>query len=179
MKVWIALLRGINVGKNVLSMKELELILEGAGCRDIKTYIQSGNVVFRHVSADNERLAARLQSAVAKGCRFQPRVLLLDRAKLKKAIAANPFPRAAESPKALHLLFLFASPTKPDFQALDRIKVGHEAFSLKGKVLYLYTPDGLGNSRLAQRIAPQLGVEATARNWRTVNAILELANSYE
>ena len=179
MKVWIALLRGINVGKNVLSMKELVRILAKAGCRDVKTYIQRGNVVFRHLSVDAERLAARLHSAVAKGCCFQPRVLLLDRAELKKAIAANPFPQAAENPKALHLLFLFARPTKPDLQGLYRIKVGHEAFSLKGKVLYLYTPDGFGNSQLAQRIVPHLGVEATARNWRTANAILELATSYE
>jgi uncharacterized protein (DUF1697 family) len=179
MKVWIALLRGINVGKNLLSMKELVMVLERAGCRDVNTYIQSGNVAFRHASADAERLAARLHSAVAKGRGFQPRVLVLNRAELKKAIAANPFSQAAEDPKSLHLFFLFARPPKPDFEALNRTKVGREAFALKGKVLYLYTPDGFGDSQLARRVVPHLGVEATARNWRTVNALLDLANSYE
>src|SRR5262245_15700021 len=179
MKVWIALLRGINVGKHLLSMKELVVALERAGCRDVKTYIQSGNVVFRHASADAARLAARLQSAVAKACSFHPSVLVFNRAELKKAIATNPFPQAAENPKSLHLFFLFARPPKPDLQALDRTKAGREAFVLEGKVLYLYTPDGFGNSRLAQRVVLNLGVEATARNWRTVTAILELANSYE
>jgi uncharacterized protein (DUF1697 family) len=179
MRVWIALLRGINVGGNLLPMKELVAVLEKAGCRDVRTYIQSGNVVFRHAMIDAERLASRLHSAVSKGRSFQPRVLVLDRANFKRAIAANPFPKAVKEPGSLHLFFLVARPSDPDLETLNRTKVRREAFALKGQVFYLHTPDGFGTSRLAQRAVRHLGVDATARNWRTVNAVLELANSYE
>jgi uncharacterized protein (DUF1697 family) len=179
MKPWIAFFRGINVGGNLLSMKELVAVLDKAGCREVKTYIQSGNAVFRHAIPDAARVATRVQSAVAKGRSFEPRVLVLDHAELKKAVTSNPFPEALSAPKSLHLFFLAARPRSPDIEALNNAKAGREAFVLKGKVFYLHTPDGFGTSRLAQRAERYLGVDATARNWRTVNAVLELANSYE
>lgn len=180
MKTWVALFRGINVGgKHLLPMKDLKELLERDGCTDVKTYIQSGNVVFRSALTDPARVAARLASAVAGSRGFEPRVLVLTRKDLEKAVAANPFPSADENPKSLHLFFLAEKPDRPDTDGMDHVKARSEAFVLTDKVLYLHTPAGFGISKLAQRTERLLGVEATARNWRTVSTILALVSAYD
>ena len=180
MKTWIALLRGINVGgSHLLPMKELSAVFEKAGCRDVKTYVQSGNVVFRSPMSDASRLSAHLLAAVSAGRGFAPSVRVVDPSELKRAVAANPFPKATAEPGTLHLLFLFGTPKPANLESLNGIKAKSESFALRGRVLYLHTPDGLGRSKLGQRLERSIGVEATARNWRTVSALLALAASYE
>ena len=177
MKTYIALFRGINVGGNhMLPMKELKVVLEKNGCVDVQTYIQSGNVILRTPS-DAAGLAKRLTAAVSKSHGFEPRVLLLTRAEMESAAAANPFPEGADNPKSLHLFFLAEKPTKPDLKGIDAIKTKSERFELKDRVLYLFTPEGFGTSKLAGRIEKLLGVEATARNWRTVTTLNEMVRS--
>src|SRR5262245_6606627 len=118
MKTYIALFRGINVGGyNMLPMKQLKLLLERNDCVDVRTYIQSGNVIFRCASSDTGRLAKRLAAAIAKSHGFEPRVLVLKLAELEEAAARNPFPEADENPKTLHLFFLTEPPAKPDLKA--------------------------------------------------------------
>ena len=91
-KVYIALLRGINVGgSHMLPMKDLKLLFEQNGCIDVQTYIQSGNVIFRSAISDTGRLAKQVTSAVSKGRGFEPRVLVLTRSELERAAANNPF----------------------------------------------------------------------------------------
>jgi uncharacterized protein (DUF1697 family) len=176
MKTYIALFRGINVGGNhMLPMKELKVVLEKNDCQDVRTYIQSGNVILNSPS-DAAQLAKRLTAAVSKSHGFAPRVLLLSRAELARAAAANPFPGAAENPKNVHLFFLDGVPKNPDLKALEALKTKTEAFALKGRVFYLHTPDGFGTSKLAARAMKFLGVEATARNWRTVTTLLEMVS---
>lgn len=176
MTTYIALFRGINVGgNNRLPMKALTQVLERNGCVDVRTYIQSGNVILSTAETDAGRLATRLQAAVAKSHGFAPRVLLLTRRDLERAAAANPFPEADAFPKSLHLFFLTEPPPKPNLEALDALKTTTERYLLKGKVFYLHTPDGFGRSKLAERAERLLGVDATARNWRTVTTLLEMA----
>ena len=79
---------------------------------------------------------------------------------------------AAENPKSVHLFFLNDAPTKPDLKSLEALKTKTEGFALKGRVFYLHTPDGFGTSKLAARAGKLLGVEGTARNWRTVTTLL-------
>jgi uncharacterized protein (DUF1697 family) len=178
MKTWIALFRGINVGGNkLLPMKQLAALLEKAGCRGVKTYIQSGNVVFRSPMSDASRMAARLRAAVMAGRGFEPTVVVLNRSELQRAIAANPFPQADSNPKSLHLFFLADRPRSPDLESMNAIKAKSEAFALKGRIFYLYTPEGFGTSKLAARVEQCLGVEVTARNWRTVSAVRDLATA--
>lgn len=178
MKTCIALLRGINVGgSHLLPMKELKAVVEKNGCVDVQTYIQSGNVVFRSAIADVSRLAKQLTAAVSRSHGFEPRVLVLTREELERAAAGNPFPEADENPKSLHLFFLAERPAKPDLKGFEALKTKTERFALKGKILYLLTPDGFGASKLAQRAERLLGVEATARNWRTVTTLLDMANA--
>jgi len=175
MKTYLALFRGINVGgNNMLPMKELKALLEKNGCEGVRTYIQSGNVILNSSTSDVASLAKKLSAAVAKSHGFEPRVLLLTRAELERAAAGNPFPGAAENPQSVHLFFLDGAPKKPDLNALEGLKTKTESFALKDRILYLHTPDGLGRSKMAARVAKCLGVQATARNWRTVTTLLEM-----
>jgi uncharacterized protein (DUF1697 family) len=173
--LWLALLRGINVvGKNTVPMKALASALENAGFQSVRTYIQSGNIVFRSTRGDAGSLAARIQRLVKREFGCAPAVLVISKAKLAAAIRANPFPEAQRNHKLLHLYFFDSPPTAPDVDSLQRIDAGREAFALVGGVFYLWTPDGFPDSVLRSRVERCLGVPATARNWRTVNELLKL-----
>lgn len=175
---YIALFRGINVGGNKLvPMKELKEVLEQNGCVDVQTYIQSGNAIFRSGLSDAARLAKRLAAAILKSHGFEPRVLVLTRDELESAAAGNPFREVDENPRSVHLFFLAERPKKPDLKSLETLKATSERFHLKGSIFYLHTPDGFGVSKLAQRAERLLGVDATARNWRTVTTLLEMAKA--
>lgn len=174
----IALLRGINVGgKSKLPMRELTAMLPGLGLENIQTYIQSGNVVFQTDRVDLAELAAEIGTAVSQSHGFTPKVMLLETHRLEEAVAANPFPQGESEPKALHFYFLETVPEAPDLAALAALKTDREQFQLIDAVFYLYAPDGIGRSRLAEKVERALGVSATARNWRTVSKIMALATA--
>ena len=178
MTTWIAFLRGINMGgHHKLPMKALTALLVQLGCADVRTYIQSGNAVFRHKQGDATRLGPRIAGAIGEAHGFEPHVLLITPERLERAVAANPFPQAEAAPKSLSLFFLSRVPERPDLEALERIKTPTEAFVLDGTTFYFLAPDGFGRSKVAARAEALLGVEATARNWRTVTTVLELAQS--
>lgn len=175
MKSWIAFFRGINVGgKNTLPMKALVGVLEDLGLSDVRTYIQSGNAVFRATKGSAEHWERAIGAAVEAHFGMSPRILVMDAAALAAAVAANPFPAAESDHKTLHLYFLADTPTSPDWAGLDGVKSASEAYALIGRVFYLHAPEGIGRSKLAARAERLLGVEATARNWRTVQAVLAL-----
>jgi uncharacterized protein (DUF1697 family) len=176
MKTYIALIRGINVGSSKrVSMNELKGLLVKDGCVDVRTYIQSGNVVFR--SRDEAvSLSKQLTAAVCRACGLEPMVMILTRDELERAAAANPYTDADTNPKSVHLFFLTERPVRPDLKSLEALRTT-ERFTLKGKVFYLHTPEGFGTSKLAQRVERFLGVAATARNWRTVRTLIDMAGS--
>lgn len=172
---WLALLRGINVvGKNKVPMRALARAFETAGFQSVRTYIQSGNVVFGSSSSDSLALAGQIERLVERKFGCAPTVLVISKAELAAAIRGNPFPGAHENHKLLHVYFLAARPKSPDIDALARLDAGREAFELKGAIFYLWTPDGFADSVLRSRIERCLGVPATARNWRTVNELQKL-----
>ena len=178
MKTHFALLRGINVGGNTrVAMSELTGLFEELGCTRVKTYIQSGNVVFCHATATPDRLATELTAKLSKKYGFAPSVLVLTERELASAASANPFKAAEDDPRSVHLFFLAERPKNPDRTALEALRTKTERFAIKDKVLYLHTPDGFGRSKLAQRAERLLGVMATARNWRTVTTLVEMARS--
>lgn len=180
MVAWILLLRGINVGgKNVLPMKELVQDLEALDLRDIKTYIQSGNAVFRTSREDPGAMGSQIATRIEDRHGFRPDVLLLSADHLKSAIDANPYPQAGADPKTLHLFFLASEPAAPDIEALSAAKSPSEQFHLADRVLYLHAPEGIGRSRLAAKAEKLLGVAATARNWRTIQKLWEMASAME
>jgi uncharacterized protein (DUF1697 family) len=92
-------------------------------------------------------------------------------------VSSNPFPDAESEPSRLHLFFLAAAPENPDLDLIEALRAETERFALTGDVAYLHAPDGIGRSKLAARMERALGIAATARNWRTVGKVLEMARS--
>ena len=120
MNVYIALLRGINVGgSNRLPMKDLTQLFERCGCAEVQTYIQSGNVVFRSTDANAGQLANRVTAAIAKARGFAPRLLVLSRTELERAAAGNPFPEADGDPQRVHLFFLVEAARAANLNAMN------------------------------------------------------------
>ncbi len=176
MNKYVVLLRGINVGgRNSLPMKELVALLEELGCRDIKTYIQSGNVVLKGSEAATSTLPDNLRLEVERRRGFTPHVLLMPVEAFERAIKANPFPEAESTPRSLHVGFLDTDPPNPDLEKLEEIKKDGERFQLIEKAFYLHAPDGIGRSKLAANAERALGVPMTLRNWRTVAKVREIA----
>jgi uncharacterized protein (DUF1697 family) len=174
MSTWIALLRGVGGGIRPLSMRELTVALEGIGLKDVRTYIQSGNVVFSSTRSA-ERLAGEIERCIEQKFGFHSRTFVLSVPELQRAARGNPFPQADEKPQTLHLFFLAQPAKAAQLDAMNELKTKSEQFVLKKNVFYFYTPDGFGISKLAAKAGRLLGVETTARNWRTVGKLLELA----
>jgi uncharacterized protein (DUF1697 family) len=175
MDIYAALLRGINVGgHNKLPMLTLIKILEGLGAQSVKTYIQSGNVVFQCKEVDTIEFANAISLEIEKKCGFAPKVLLLTADDLDNAIDENPFPVPEGDASALHLGFLAAEPENVNIEKLTSLKTESEHYCLTPKVFYLYAPDGVGKSRLAAAAEKIIGVDVTDRNWNTVCKLREM-----
>lgn len=175
MPSWVLLFRGINVGgNNLLPMKALVLILQNLGFDAVKTYIQSGNVVFRASKLPAKNIVSKIAAAIEKDFGFNPKILLLSAVDLHDIVAENPFVADAAEPKMLHCFFLSEAPGDPDVKGLDAILGEDEAYLLTERALYLHAPQGIGRSKFAQRAEKLIGVSSTARNWRTVSKIVEM-----
>lgn len=178
MNTWISLLRGINVGgENIVPMKQLRELLEGIGCENVMTYIQSGNCVFRSSECDARTISSHIAKGMKKQFGFKPGVMTLSKEMLQTAIRENPYAKeGAAEPKSVHFYFLDEPATPPDMDALDIIKKASEKFALAETVFYLFAPEGIGRSRLAAQAEAKLGIAATGRNQRTVAKLAEMAS---
>lgn len=174
MTTYVALLRGINVGgRNSLPMKELSALFAELGCRDTKTYIQSGNAVFRS-SERSEKLARAISNEINRRHGFKPHLLLLDRTQFEQAITNNPFKNEPPDSRTLHFGFLDTIPEAPDLEGITALKSPTEQFALVDHVFYLLAPDGIGRSKLAARSEKLLGCPMTDRNGRTVSKLMSM-----
>jgi uncharacterized protein (DUF1697 family) len=177
----IALLRGINVGGNKkLPMAELRELVTELGHRDVRTYVQSGNVVFTAASPDAsaERVAAEIEAAIERRFGFGARITIRTRDELAAVIAADPFKGVADREKAYHVFFLAEEVSGEGLDELDADSFLPERWALRGRELYVWTPDGIGTSPLAKKLSEKrIGTRATARNWRTVRTLLEMADA--
>ncbi|MEU6147232.1 DUF1697 domain-containing protein [Streptomyces sp. NPDC047081] len=175
---YAALLRGINVGgKKKLPMAELRQLMEGLGYEGVRTHLQSGQAVFATGHGDEASLAAELTQAIEKRFGFSVDVIVRDHAYLKAVAEACPFPAAELEPKQLHVTYFSAPVDAQRFAEIDREAYLPEEFRLGDRELYLYVPEGLGRSKLAEHLAkPRInkGVIATTRNWNTVLKLVEL-----
>ncbi|SES46453.1 Uncharacterized conserved protein, DUF1697 family [Streptomyces sp. yr375] len=178
---YAALLRGINVGGNKkVPMAELRTLLSGLGLGDVRTYLQSGQAVFSSGHGDEESLAAEIGAAIEKHFGFGVDVIVRDHAFLK-AVADNcPFPAAELEGKQLHVTYFSGPVDEERYAGIDRDAQLPEEFRLGDRVLYLYVPDGLGRSKLAEQLAkPRVtkGLIATTRNWNTVVKLVEMTQA--
>ncbi|TIS94602.1 DUF1697 domain-containing protein [Mesorhizobium sp.] len=175
-KIFVALFSGINVGGNrMVKMAELRSFFEELGFRDVATYVQSGNVVFRSAKGDAATLTKQLETAFEKKWGFHSRIMVRDLGWFERLVAENPYPEVAGEPTKLHAYVLEREPTPEETARLSEKCTGPERFEIRGDVLYLHAPEGLGKSVFANLIPRTLKVPGTARNWRTVLALLELA----
>ena len=176
MTVWAALLRAVNVGgTGRLPMPQLREMLAGLGLRDVQTYIQSGNAVFRS-DLDAETLSAQIGDAIAGRFGFRPPVVMLSQAELEAALAANPFAALAQDARAQHAFCMDRPLTGAEFAAVSAAVVAGEALFTQGRVLWLHLPAGIGRSGVARR-AMGLKQPVTARNLTTMLAIAALART--
>ncbi|WP_320776922.1 DUF1697 domain-containing protein [Streptomyces sp. CRN 30] len=175
---YAALLRGINVGgKKKVPMAELRALLESLGHGAVRTHLQSGQAVFTSGHGDEESLAAEVTGAVERRFGFAVDVIVRDHAYLRSVVDACPFPAAELEPRQLHVTYFSAPVDEERFAGVDRSAHLPEEFRLGDRALYLYAPDGLGRSKLAEQLArPRVnkGVVATTRNWNTVTKLVEL-----
>ena len=174
MDIWITLLRAVNVGGvNLLPMAEFRAMLEAIGLKGARTYIQSGNAVFRS-DLTAPVLSAGIADAVLAHFGFRPPVLVLGQVQFQAALTANPFPKAASEPTHLHAFFMDRAMPEAGLAFLKSVAAPGEQYALRGRVLWLYLPDGIGRSKLARRVMA-LPVDITARNLRTVQTLADLA----
>lgn len=172
MAIWIALFRGINVGgKNKLPMKGLKHSLEKIACSNVDTYIQSGNVVFHSRTQNDIVLKKRIGEVVEKDFGITPRLILLTAAELRSAKDNNPFPKAESTPKTLHFFFLESEADQRNRAAVKTLAIKSERYELINRVFYLNAPEGFGRSKLAANVERILGVNATARNFSTIQQL--------
>ncbi|RWA74293.1 DUF1697 domain-containing protein [Mesorhizobium sp.] len=174
--VFVALFSGINVGGNrIVKMAELRSFFEELGFTDVATYVQSGNVVFRAKKGDAAWLTKQLEAAFEKKWGFNSRIMVRDAGWFERLVKDNPYPEVAGEPTKLHAYALEREPTAEEAKRLAEKCTGPERFEIKEDVLYLHAPDGLGKSVFANLIPRALKVPGTARNWRSVLALLDMA----
>jgi uncharacterized protein (DUF1697 family) len=176
----IAMLRGVNLGgTRRLRMDDLGAVFASLKLRDVRTYIQSGNVVFNTTGGDLAALGRKLEKAIERRFGFHADVIQRRAAEMRDVVTRNPFAeRRGLEPGRLIVTFLAADPGEKARAAVRTIPVAPEELYVNGRELYVYFAGGVGRSRLpAAAIERALGVSGTARNWNTVRKLLEIAET--
>jgi uncharacterized protein (DUF1697 family) len=171
----VALLRGVNVGgKNRVAMKDLATHFENAGCTDVQTYVQSGNVVFRAPRA----VATRAVRDVAKRLASPFAIVLRSAAEWMELAQQHPFEGPGVDPKQLHVAFLADRPPDARVRSLDPDRSPPDVFQVRGREIYLHTPKGIARSKLTTDYFDEvLGTTSTMRGWTTVQRLLEMTRA--
>jgi uncharacterized protein (DUF1697 family) len=174
---YVALLRGINVGgKHVLPMKDLAAIFAECKCSNVRTFIQSGNVIFSASPHVVQQLPAIVGRKIEERFGFPAPILLRDRQELAKAMRDNLFAKQGLPESALHVYFLADLPTSAAVKSLDPARSAPDEFRVIGRHIYLHVPNGMGRTKLTSTyFDSKLSTVCTARNWATVGKLLEMA----
>lgn len=173
---YAALLRGVNVGgKNLVPMKALAALFTDTGCRNVTTYIQSGNVIFTADAAVAGRLPATIFRRIAEQFGFSVPVILRSGPQLETIVSNNPYCGKGLPESALHVGFLAERPDDAAVQSLDRARSLPDSFEVSGSEIYLYLPNGAGKTKLTNAwFDSKLKTVSTLRNWATVLRLREL-----
>jgi uncharacterized protein (DUF1697 family) len=175
--VYVALLRGINVGGyKKIKMETLRQSFAGMGFAEVRTYVQSGNVIFTSLKQSPASLAAKIEARILRDFGFDVSVLVRTAEELGAAIRENPFLKEKGiDPTKLHVTFLSEVPAKSACQRLSELACARDQFRNLGREIYLHCPDGYGVSKLSNNAFEKLlAVRATTRNWNSTNKIYEM-----
>ncbi len=175
-ETYVALLRGVNVGgKNKLPMKDLVALCGEIGCRDVRAYIQSGNVIFSADAAVESSLPVTISERIADRFGLRVPVVLRSADDMAEIVRGNPFLEAGASKETLHVLFLADRPPASTVENLDPDRSLPDQFVVRGREVYLRLTSGVAGTKLSTGyFDAKLATTSTARNWRTVTALLAL-----
>ena len=182
MPILISMLRGVNLGShNRIKMDELRAVYSSLKFEDPRTYVQSGNVIFKTKEKNSAQLAKKIQAAIQKKFGCCPEVILRTTDEMRKAIGATPFAdRPNLEPGKILVTFLAAEPPREAEATLAKFKDYPEELHLKGRELYIYFPNGAGRTTLPwSSVEKLLKVTGTARNWNSVKNMLAMAEEME
>jgi uncharacterized protein (DUF1697 family) len=170
---YLALFRGVNVGgSNKLPMKELALIFTESGCRDVVTYIQSGNVVFNAPAKSAAQAPVTVARKVRDRFGFEVPIVMRTAKEVGAVLLANPFLAQGAPESTLHVSFLADLPLPSNVQQLDPNRSAGDTFVVVGREIYLHLPNGMARTKLtSQYFDSRLKTIGTARNWRTVQQL--------
>ena len=179
MTSYLALLRGINVGgANKVPMRDLRALLEDLGYENVRTYLQTGNVLLDGRSATSKKLAGEIEDAISKAFDLTIPVIVRTQRELERVAAGNPWPTEGVKLSSLHVMFLAESVSSKAVKTLDSNRSPSDQFEVKGREIFLRFPNGSGRSKLTvDYFERKLGNQATARNWNTVVKVLELMST--
>ena len=175
---YIAMLRGINVsGHKIIKMELLRASFAALGFKNVKTYIQSGNVVFEAPKDSDASVSAKIERKILRDFGFSVPVFIRSAKEMEAVCAGNPFLKAPGMDQTkFHVSFLSGDPLEGGHKELEPLAAKTEQFRIIGREVYLYLPNGSGNSKLSNTaIEKKLSVGATTRNWATVNTLLAMA----
>jgi uncharacterized protein (DUF1697 family) len=172
----VVLLRGINLGPTRrVAMPELRELLAEGGFEDVRTYVQSGNIVLES-KLSSSKVAERCAELISERFGFDVPIVARTRTQLAKVVKRDPLGDVAENPKRYQVSFLSARLDPEIVKRLNELVVEPEQFVANGLELYAWHPDGVARSKLWNELAgSRLGVTATARNWTTVTTLLKMA----
>lgn len=175
---YISILRGINVsGQKLIKMVDLKLLYESLGFEKVQTYIQSGNVIFETEEADLQKLISTIEDAITEKYGFNVPVQIRTKEELKKVIDNLPFTGERELNRLL-VTFLAETPYYLPMDEIERLKATGDEIVFVNSEVYLYVPEGYGNSKLDNNtLERKLKVKATTRNWKTINKLYEMCVS--
>lgn len=182
MKTYISILRGINVsGQKLLKMDALKKMYESLDFKNITSYVQSGNVIFKTNSTPTKELAELITTQLKTDFGFDIPVLVLEVKTLERIIALNPFTKASiENISALHVTFLADPPISLNQELIKAKQQPNEEIEFTTEAIYLYCPDGYGKTKLTTNfLEAKCKVNATTRNWKTTKELLRLAQYEE
>jgi uncharacterized protein (DUF1697 family) len=173
------LLRGVNVGgKNRLPMADLAAMFTEAGCKEVRTYIQSGNVVFSSSPETAKGVPGLISQSITERFGFQVPVVLRTSDEVRRVAADNPFLRAGAKVDTLHVVFLAGKPERRRVDALDAKRSPSDSFVVRGREIFLCLPNGVAGSKLSNSYFDStLATTSTVRNWRTVGKLIEMTQT--
>lgn len=178
MKTYITILRGINVsGHNMIKMAELKKMFETLPFENVRTYIQSGNIVFNAQPASDRDLEKQIHDTIQKTFSFSVPVIVLEEKEIRKVQQHNPFLTGRnEDITKLHVTFLDAIPENTLVEKLmETAQFLPDEWILDGKTIYVFCPNGYGKTKLNNNFFEnKLKVTATTRNWKTVNELVSM-----
>jgi len=178
MPVYIAMLRGINIGPNKrMKMEKLRASCEALGFNKVKTFIQSGNVVFQAAKLSPAALCKQLEDRILSDFGFSAAVITRTKDEMARVVKNNPLLKEPDiDPAKLHVVFLLESPKSEALKRLETLTLAPDKFGVAGKEIYFYFPNGVSGSSLWKHSLDRvLSVTATMRNWNTVNTLHEMA----